>query len=159
MRTGLSALGGAALAATLAFFPATATAHGGDPDDQAAAIAKAMKSPLMARGSTRIEIVHVTKACHVWRQGAKTAAGLKVILRKGQRLTVLNRDVDFHRLVRLSGPRTGLGPMLRVNGKTVVTFRKTGVYRLRTRTTENPDMPELTTIGDDNPLPIVVVVR
>lgn len=48
---------------------------------------------------------------------------------------------------------------MRMNQTVKVRFTKAGTYRLRTKKTMNPAMPEVKTIGMDNLLPIVVVVR
>lgn len=105
MKTIMIALGGLAAAGALAAFPAQVAAHGGDPHDEAKAIAAAMKTPLVVRGTTTVRIAHVVRGCHVWTNGKRQAAGLKVFLRRGQTLTVTNQDLDNHRLIRLSGPR------------------------------------------------------
>lgn len=151
-----------ATAAALASFPAQSAAHGGDPHSEAKAIKVAMKSPIVVRGSAglaRLTIVHVQRGCHVWSNGKVTAAGVKVLLRRGERLTVLNQDIDTHQLVRLAGPKVALGRPLAMNGKTTVRFAKAGVYRLKTKKTAMPGMPEVETMGTDNVLAAIVVVK
>jgi hypothetical protein len=148
----------AAIAASV--FPITAAAHGGDPHDVSAAIAKALKNPLVVRGPAPLAIVHVQRGCHVWSNGKGTpAAGVKVVLRRGQRLTVLNQDLDTHKLVRLAGPKIALGKPLSMNDRVTLSFREQGVYKLRTQKMETPGMPEVETIGADNILAMLVVVR
>ena len=159
MKKILIALCGLSVAGALAAFPGQVSAHGGDPHDEAKAIAAALKNPLVIRGTATVRIAHVKRGCHVWTNGKRKAAGLKVHLRRGQTLTVTNQDLDNHRLIRLAGPKIELGTTMRMNQTVKVRFTKAGTYRLRTKKTMNPGMPEVKTIGKDNLLPIVVVVR
>ena len=46
-----------------------------------------------------------------------------------------------------------------INEKVTVVFRKKGTYRLKTVRTEIEGIPKLDTIGVDNSLAMVVVVR
>jgi len=150
-----------ATAAAAASFPAQSAAHGGDPHNEAKAIEAAMKSPIVVRGSAglaRLTIVHVQRGCHIWSNGKQTAAGVKVLLRRGERLSVLNQDIDTHQLVRVAGPKVALGPALAMNGKTTVRFAKAGVYRLKTEKAAMPGMPEVETMGTDHLLAAIVVV-
>ncbi|MDH4101755.1 MAG: hypothetical protein OEW52_03510 [Thermoleophilia bacterium] len=159
-KTALIILGTLAAVAASAF-PATTAAHGDEPDDAAMAIAKALKNPLVVKGSARLTIIHVQKGCHVWSSSGKgtPSAGVKVVLKRGQRLTVLNQDLDTHKLVRLAGPKVALGKALSMNDRVTVAFRKPGVYKLRTKKMETPGMPEVETMGADNILAMLVVVR
>lgn len=139
-----------------------ALAHGGDPDDEADALKAAMTKPMIMRVSgkkAQLRILHVTKGCHVWSNGAKQAAGTKLVLRRGTRLTVVNQDLDAHQLIKLAGPAIKLGPKLGINGKVTVLFKKKGVYRLKSRRSEIAGMPKLNTIGVDNALAMVIVVK
>ena len=158
-KTALIILGTLAAIAAGAF-PATTAAHGDEPDDEAMAIAMALKNPLVVKGSARLTIVHVQKGCHVWSnsRGAQ-AAGVKVFIKRGQRLAVLNQDLDTHKLVRLAGPKIALGKALSMNDRVTLTFRQPGVYKLHTKKVETPGMPEVTTSGPDHILAILVVVR
>ena len=141
-------------------FPATIAAHGGEPDDEAMAIAMALKNPLVVKGSTRLTIVHIQKGCHAWSNGERApAAGVKIILKRNQRLTVINQDLDTHKLVRLAGPKVALGRALSMNDRVTLTFKKAGVYKLFTQKTMTPGMPEVETIGPDHILAMLVVVR
>lgn len=141
-------------------YPAAVAAHGGDPADEARAIATALKRPLVVKGSTRLTIVHLQKGCHSWSTGrGAPAAGVKVVLERGQRLTVVNQDLDTHKLVRLAGPRIALGKPLAMNDRATLTFSKPGVYKLRTMKMETPGMPEVKTVGPDHVLAMLVVVR
>lgn len=158
-RTALVVLAAAAALAAGAY-PAAVAAHGGEPDDEAQAVAMALKRPLVVEGSASLTIVHVQKGCHSWSVGkGMPAAGVKVLLRRGQRLTVVNRDLDTHKLVRLAGPRIPLGKPLAMNDRVTLTFSKPGVYKLRTMKMETPGMPEVKTVGPDHVLAMLVVVR
>jgi hypothetical protein len=91
---------------------------------------------------------------------------MRLTLKQGGKLAILDQDVDAHQLVQLSGParlRVG-GPML-MNHGTVVSFARKGLYRLRTRTVEMPGGTgmngtgmKVKTIGPDNTLRLVVTV-
>lgn len=147
----------AAFAAALV--PATVAAHGDDPRDMAEAMAMSMKHPMAMKGGGMLTIVHVQKGCHAWSRGSASAPGLKVVLRRGQRLTVVNQDLDAHRFVRVSGPKIALGKTMMMNDRVTLRFRKKGVYKLRTKKVAVPGMPEIKTIGPDNVLVMRVVVR
>lgn len=154
----------AALAAVVAAaFPATTAAHGDDPQDAAAEIAKALKHPLVVKGNARLAIVHVLRGCHSWSKGTGSPrAGVKVALRRGQRVTIVNQDLDVHRVVRLAGPKIALGGPLGMNHRITLRFTRPGLYKLRTRKVEMPDMhgmAEVETIGPDRILVMLVVVR
>lgn len=152
----------AALAAVAAAaFPATIAAHGDEPDDEAMAVRMALKNPLVVKGSARLTIIHVQKGCHVWSGSGKgtPSAGVKVVLKRGQRLTVLNQDLDTHKLVRLAGPKVALGKAMSMNDRVTVAFQKPGIYKLRTMKMATPGMPEVETMGGDNLLAMLVVVR
>jgi plastocyanin len=151
---------GTAAAIAAGAFPATVTAHGDDPKDEGAAIARALKKPLVVKGSARLTILHVQKGCHVWSRGSsKPAPGAKVTLRRGQRITIVNQDLDAHKLLRLEGPRIALGKKLAFNDRVTLRFTKTGVYKLRTKKIEIPGGPKFSTTGVDYILALVVVVR
>ena len=158
-KTALVMLGTAAAIAAGAL-PATTSAHGSDPEDEAAAIAMALKTPLLVKGSAKLTILHVQKGCHVWSRGkSKPAPGAKVTLRRGQRLTIVNQDLDAHKLLRLKGPRISLGKKLGFNDRVTLRFTRAGVYKLRTKKIEIPGQPEFSTTGVDYILALVVVVR
>lgn len=141
----------AAMAA--AVFPAMSGAHGGQ-------LATAMKNPLLVKGNARVTIVHVQKGCHSWSLGRSApATGVRAVLKPGQRLTVTNKDLDTHKLVRLAGPKIGLGKPLMTNDRVTLTFKTPGVYKLHLHQIEMEGMPEVATIGPDHFLAMVIVVR
>jgi len=105
--------------------------------------------------------VHVLRGCHVWSDGRTTGATMRLHLTPGQRLSIVDQDVDAHQLLQFAGPvhmRMG-GPMMMNRGVTL-TFAKKGVYRLGTKTVEMPGMGgmDVKTVGPDNKLRLVVTV-
>ncbi len=106
----------------------------------------------------RVTIVHVKKGCHVWSLGATRTTNLRLSLHHGATLAVLNQDLDMHKLVQVSGPRTKTGPFLMMNQRVLLRFTKAGLYRFRTRIADMRGMPEAKTIGPDNKLVLTVRV-
>src|SRR5512133_3656094 len=94
----------------------------------------AMSSGPLASASLatqKLTIQHVQNGCHVWSDGHTTSAMMRLHLRPGQRLSILDQDVDPHQMMELSGPmhlRMG-GPMMTSHGMTLA-FMKKGTYRL-----------------------------
>lgn len=120
-------------------------------------------SAMMASSSLatqKLTIQHVQRGCHVWSNGKRTGAMMRLHLRRGQKLSIVDNDVDPHQMMELAGP-TRLhmgGPMMMNHGMTLA-FMKKGVYRLGTRTVEMPGGGmEVKTIGPDNHLRLVVTV-
>lgn len=127
------------------------------------------------RGSATLLIRHQYAHCHTWSlNGGPFKAHQSLMLKRGARLTVINRDVMPHRLVKLAGPAVTMhngttmgmmgrytsrtpGLMNHMGASTTVTFSKKGVYRLRTRTGEDY-MPGIETGGADNVLTLTVTV-
>src|SRR6266508_5692210 len=96
----------------------------------------------------RVAIVHVQKGCHVWSVGALKTASLTLSLHRGDRLTVLNQDLDMHKLVQVSGPSTKAGPFMMMNQRVSIRFErvsirfaKAGLYRFHTRVADMRGMP------------------
>jgi hypothetical protein len=120
------------------------------------------QSSMMARSlaTRRLTIQHVQKGCHIWSNGKTTAAMMRLRLQPGQKLSILDMDVDAHQMMQFAGParlRMG-GPMMMNKGMTL-SFMKKGIYRLGTRTVEMPGGGmEVKTIGPDNRLRLVVTV-
>jgi len=106
----------------------------------------------------RVSIVHAQKGCHVWSVGATRTAGLHLTLHRGDRLAVVNLDLDMHKLVRVSGPPTNAGAFMMMNQRVLVRFTKVGVYRFHTRVADMRGMPEAETMGPDNKLVLTVRV-
>ena len=106
-----------------------------------------------------LTIQHVQRGCHVWSNGKTTGAMMRLHLRKGQTLSIMDMDVDAHRMMQFAGPmhmRMG-GPMMATQ-QMKMTFTKRGIYRFGTRTVEMAGMADVKTIGPDNKLRLVVTV-
>ena len=123
----------------------------------------AMRSGDLASASLttrKLMIQHVQRGCHVWSDGKTTAAMMRLHLRVGQKLSILDQDVDAHQMLQFAGPmhlRMGK-PMMTNHGMTLA-FTKKGVYRLGTKTVEMPGMTmDVKTIGPDNNLRLLVTV-
>jgi hypothetical protein len=96
----------------------------------------------------------------VWSVGDRRAGKATITLRRGGSLTIVNRDVDFHRLVQMAGPRVRLsGRPLGMHGRERVVFSRPGVYRLGTSASAMPMMPDIETIGRPWRLTLLVRVR
>ncbi len=106
----------------------------------------------------RVAIVHVQKGCHVWSLGATNTASLSLSLHQGDRLAVVNQDLDMHKLVQVAGPPTNAGAFMMMNQRVSLRFTKVGLYRFHTRVADMRGMPEAKTIGPDNKLVLTVRV-
>jgi hypothetical protein len=108
----------------------------------------------------KLTIQHVQKGCHVWSDGQTTGAMMRLHLKPGQKLSILDQDVDAHQMMQLAGPmhlRMG-GPMMTSHGMTLA-FMKKGVYRLGTKTVEmSGGGLDVRTNGPDNNLRLLVTV-
>lgn len=109
--------------------------------------------------SASLTIVHVQKGCHVWVKNGKQSANLRIPLARGGRLSVLNQDIDGHKLVEVAGPaKLKLPTSMQMNGRTILTFPATGVYQLDASTFQLKGMPDVKTTGADNALRLTIVV-
>jgi hypothetical protein len=109
--------------------------------------------------TTKLTIKHVQKGCHVWSHSSRQAASMRLNLRRGARLVVLDQDVDAHKLIQLAGPKLALdGPMMMGHSQTI-TFVKTGLYWFKTKVVEMGHMVEVETLGPDNTLRLTISVR
>lgn len=110
--------------------------------------------------AAKLTIVHVQRGCHLWAAGTRRAGNATVTLRRGGSVTVVNRDIDFHRVVQTAGPTVQLsGRALHMLERERVVFSEPGVYRFRTRKVEMPMMHDVETTGPDWLLTLVVRVR
>jgi hypothetical protein len=160
--------GGALVVGLLFALPKTTTVTVEQAAPQTAAMPR-MSGGMSMAGSTmasnslatrKLTIQHVQKGCHVWSDGQTTAAMMRLHLKPGQKLSILDNDVDAHQMMELAGPmhlRMG-GPMMMNHGMTLA-FATKGVYRLGTKTVEMPGGGmEVKTVGPDNNLRLVVTV-
>ena len=107
-----------------------------------------------------LSIRHVRRGCHVWNQDGRQAAMMRISLPRGGRLSILDQDLDAHKLVEVSGPRLMMPAAMAMMDTASVRFTHPGVYRLATKTVELPgaEMPEAPTLGPNNHLKLVVTV-
>jgi len=132
----------------------------------------AMSSGTMASASLvtqKLTIRHTQKGCHVWSDGKTTGPMMRLHLKRGQKLSILDMAVDAHQMMEFAGPmhlRMG-GPMMTNRSMTLafskssmtLAFSKKGVYRLGTKTVEMPGGGmDIKTVGPDNQLRLVVIV-
>ena len=162
-------LAGSAAVAAVALIPLTTSAArpaaaqsnhmGAAPMSNGMAMSTAAR-PTMASGRTvRLTIQHVKRGCHVWSNGKTTGAMMRLHLKQGQTLSIMDMDVDAHRMMQFAGPMhmpMG-GPMMTSHGMKM-TFTKQGTYRFGTRTVEMAGMTDVKTLGPDNKLRLVVTV-
>lgn len=105
-----------------------------------------------------LTIVHVQKGCHVWANGAEQMATMRLRIKPGQMLRIMNQDLDMHRMMQLSGPAMMLGGPMEPGQARSLTFTKPGTYRLDTKVLPMKGMPEVATTGADNTLKLTVTV-
>jgi len=120
-----------------------------------------MGSSAMAPAMSRLTIQHVLRGCHTWSNGTRQSPTMRLTVKSGGSLSVLDQDLDAHQMMQLSGPaRLHLGGPMMMNHRMVVSFPTKGVYRLRTKTVEMPGGMEVEseTVGPDNTLRLIVTV-
>jgi plastocyanin len=133
---------------------ATALAHG--PGPVHAPTGRVIK---MQGQSQEMTIVHIVQGCHNWTNGSMLAERADVTMRHGGRLTILNQDVDAHRVVQLSGPKIATDAKMVMNKSVALRFAKAGTYRFKTTTSEIMGMPKMKTVGADYQLLLTVHVK
>ena len=125
----------------------------------AGAMGGGMMGATAAPATAKLSIQHVQKGCHVWSNGKTTAAMMRLHLEVGQKLSILDMDVDAHQMMQFAGPaRLRMGGPMMMNRNMTLSFSKKGVYRLGTKTVEMPGAMQVKTIGPDNKLRLVVTV-
>jgi hypothetical protein len=107
----------------------------------------------------KLTIQHLQKGCHAWSDGKMTSAMMRLHLTPGQKLSIMDMDVDAHQMLQFAGPaRMRMsGPMM-MNHGVMLSFAKKGVYRLGTKTVEMKGGMEVKTIGPDNKLRLLITV-
>ena len=107
----------------------------------------------------QLTIVHMQKGCHDWSNGTAQMATMRLAMKPGQMLRIMNQDVDMHKLMELTGPTMMMmgGPMKEGQARSL-TFTKPGTYTFATKTLPMKGMPEVQTIGPDNHLRLTVTV-
>jgi plastocyanin len=106
----------------------------------------------------QLTILHVQKGCHVWSNGTTQTATMRLTMKPGQMLQIMNQDIDRHRMMQLSGPAMVLGGPMATGQAESLTFTEPGTYRFDTKSSEMKGMPEAATIGPDNTLRLTVIV-
>lgn len=106
----------------------------------------------------QLTILHMQKGCHVWSNGTTQMATMRLTMKPGQMLQILNQDLDMHRMMQLSGPAMMLGAPMKTGQAQSLTFTKSGTYKFDTKSLPMKGMPEATTIGPDNTLKLTVTV-
>jgi len=106
----------------------------------------------------QLTILHVQKGCHVWSNGTAQMAAMRLTMKPGQMLQIMNQDLDMHRMMQLSGPAMMLGGPMKTGQAQSLTFTKPGTYTFDTKSSEMKGMPEAETIGPDNTLRLTVIV-
>jgi hypothetical protein len=114
----------------------------------------------MVRAQTvRLTIQHVERGCHVWSNGQTTGAMMRLRLKIGQTLSIMDMDVDAHRMMQFGGPtRMYLAVPMMMNHGMTMRFTRKGTYRFGTKTVQMPNAMDVKTIGPDNKLRLVVTV-
>jgi hypothetical protein len=133
----------------------TALAHGPGPVQPPSG--RVLK--IQGGNSADVTIVHLVRGCHNWTDGVRLADRTEVTLRRSGHVTILNQDVDLHRVVQLAGPRIATGGRMMMNSSVKLQFAKRGFYRFKTVTSDMPGMTEMKTVGADYQLVLVVRVK
>ena len=162
-------LAGSAAVAAVALIPLTTSAASPTATPSSHMSAAAMSAGMTMNTAARptmvnthtvsLTIQHVLRGCHVWSNGKTTGTMMRLHLKQGQTLSIMDMDVDAHRMMQFAGPmhmQMG-GPMMATEAMKM-TFTKKGIYRFGTRTVEMAGMTDVKTIGPDNKLRLVVTV-
>src|SRR5262245_45226167 len=101
-------VGGAVIVAVAVATPQTTNGTPAKSPGVAAMRMSGMGTTMMgaaaAPTAAKLTIQHVQRGCHVWSNGTTTAVTMRLKLKPGQRLTVLDMDVDAHQLLQFAGP-------------------------------------------------------
>ena len=112
-----------------------------------------------APAAAKLTIQHVQKGCHVWSNGATAAAMMRLHLKVGQKLSIIDVDVDAHQMMEFAGPaRLHMGGPMMMSHSRTISFTARGLYRIGTKTVEMPGSMDAKTVGPDNNLRLVVTV-
>src|SRR6266496_1776356 len=63
-----------------------------------------MTSATATPATRKLMIQHVQRDCHVWSNGTTTATAMRLHLKQGQPLAILDMDVDAHQMLQFAGP-------------------------------------------------------
>src|SRR5262249_49921249 len=93
-----------------------------------------MSGTQTSAAAEQLTIIHVQKGCHVWSNGTSQMATVRLTMKPGQMLRIMNQDVDMHRMIELSGPdMMALGGPMSQGQVDTLTFARPGVYRFGTK--------------------------
>lgn len=107
-----------------------------------------------------MSIVHVVQGCHVWHTSKNVGPTTTVLLRHGGKVVVRDSCPMSFTLAQLSGPAIALGdPTFHTGTQRTFRFAKTGRYVLQATETMSSAEMGLQTLGPDNVLRLVVIVR
>ena len=149
---------GTALIAAVAFaVPTQSNVRVGMP--MAGTAGTGMMSTVATTAATKLTIQHVQKGCHVWSNGTTSGAMMQLHLKPGQKLSIVDMDVDAHQMMEFAGPaRLHMGGPMMMSHSRTISFTARGLYRIGTKTVEMPGAMDAKTIGPDNNLRLVVTV-
>jgi hypothetical protein len=107
-----------------------------------------------------LSIVHVVQGCHVWQTTRPVGPTTTIRLHLGGKVTIRDSCPMSFTLLQLAGPAVALGdPTFYTGTQRTFRFSRKGRYVLQaTETMSSADMG-LQTLGTDNVLRLVVIVR
>ncbi len=108
----------------------------------------------------RLSIVHTLHGCHVWASNKVLGPSVAITVRRGTRLVIRPTcPMDFD-VAQVHGSRLVLGnPRIARGSCRVITFTRSGVYRLTAKNVQTSTDVGLQTLGPDNVLVLTIVVR
>jgi len=115
----------------------------------------------VASPTVRLSIVHAVRGCHVWSTATKLLGpSTRLTVKPGTKLVIrVSCPMDFD-VTQAAGPKLALGdPRWHTGTTRTIVFSKPGVYRLSGKNVQSSDEMGLQTLGSDNTLTLMVVVR
>ena len=107
-----------------------------------------------------LSIVHVVQGCHVWHTTRDVGPTTVVHLKHGGSVTVRDSCPMSFTLAQLAGPAVAIGdPTFHTGTQRTFRFAKAGRYVLQATETMTSSEMGLETLGPDNVLRLVVIVR
>jgi hypothetical protein len=107
-----------------------------------------------------LSIVHVVQGCHVWHTTRDAGATTTVRLHHGGTIVIRDSCPMSFTLAQLTGPPLALGdPTFYTGTQRTFRFAKRGRYVLQATETTSSTQMGLETLGPDNVLRLVVIVR
>jgi hypothetical protein len=73
-----------------------------------------------------LTIIHAQKGCHLWSDGSSQMPMMRLTLKTGQMLQIMNEDVDMHRIMELAGPQMMLGGAMKQGQDQTLTLAPIG---------------------------------